>query len=313
MSQINTGAISKLLRPGINSVVGLSYSMYPQEWSQIFDMAEPSEMNYEEDVLIYGSGVAPVKQQGTSIAFDTMQQFGVQRYTHITYGIGYSITREAVEDNLYPKQAAEIAQQMAFSCRQTREILCANVLNRSTQSVASSPSSQGTLGWDGQPLLSTAHKLAKGGTYSNTLAVAADLSEASLEQMLIQIGLTVNDANLHMALRGQKLIIPVNLEFEATRILKSPDRYNTAERSINAMYNMGVLPGGIAINHYLSSARAWYIKTDALKGMRMFERRALEVENDTPDFCTENMDFKATFRQSQFWTDWRGMFGSYLV
>jgi hypothetical protein len=303
---INTGAISKLLRPGINSAVGLAYNMYPPEWSEIFDVAEASDMNYEEDIVMYGTGMAPVKQQSAPIAFDSMQQAGYVRYTHITYGIGYSITREAVEDNLYVKQAMEIANQMAFSCKQTYETICANILNKSTSS--------GQTGWDGVSLLNTAHLLAKGGTWNNTLLVAANLSEASAEQALIDIGNFVNDAGMHVAFRGMKMIIPINLQFEAERIFMSPDRYNTAERSINAMNNMGVLPGGVHVNHYLSSPTnaSWYIKTDALKGLRLFERRPIEVSNDTPDFCTENMDFKATFRISAGWTDPRGVYGVYL-
>lgn len=303
MALINTGAISKLLRPGINSVVGLAYNMYPPEWSDIFDAAEASDMNYEEDIIMYGLGLAPIKAQGMALASDAMQQAAVQQYIHITYGIGYSITREAVEDNLYAKQAVEIAQQIAFACKQTKEIVCANVLNRGNNS--------SYLGWDGQPLLSSSHSLAKGGTYNNQLLTAADLSEAAVEQALIDIANNVNDAGQHIALKGVRAIIPPALMFEAERIFKSPDRYNTAERSINAMYNMGVLPGGISVNHYLTNSTAWFIKTDALKGMRLFERRPLEVDNDTPDFYTENMSFKGTFRMSAGWTDWRGIYGSF--
>jgi hypothetical protein len=299
---INTGAISKLLRPGLNSIVGLSYQMYPEEWRQIFDEAQASEMNYEEDMIMYGTGIAPVKPQNGSISFDTMQQANIVKYVHVTYGIGYSITREAVEDNLYPKQAVEMAQQIAFSCKQTKEIICANVLNRCANS--------SYVGWDGQPLLSSAHLLAKGGTYNNQLLTAADLSESALEQGLIDIGNMLNDAGLHIALKGMKLIIPVQLEFEAHRITKSELKYDTAENAINALKSMNMLPGGIAVNHYLTSPSTWFIKTDALKGLRYFNRRDLEVENDTPDFCTENMDFKGTFRMSVGWTDWRGIYGS---
>lgn len=300
---LNTGSISKLLRPGINSVAGLAYDMYPAEWSEIFDSAEPSEMNYEEDIIMYGMGLAPIKQQQAPLASDTMQQASYIRYTHITYGIGYSITREAVEDNLYPKQAMEIAQNIAFACKQTEETVCANVLNRANNSAY--------VGWDGVSLLSSSHLLAKGGTANNQLAVAADLSESSLEQSLIDIANFVNDAGQRIALMGQKLIIPAALMFEADRILKSPDRYNTAERSINAMYNMGVLPQGYKVNHYLSSPSAWFIKTNAMKGLRRFDRRPLEVDNDTPEFWTENMSFKGTFRMSVGWTDWRGIYGSF--
>src|SRR6202789_1034117 len=303
MALINTGSISKLLRPGINSVVGLAYNMYPPQWSDIFDMAEASDMNYEEDIVMYGLGLAPIKQQDAPMAFDSMQQSAIQQYIHITYGIGYAITREAVEDNLYAKQAVEIAQQIAFACKQTIETICANVLNRANNSAYT--------GWDGQPLLSSVHQLAKGGTYNNQLSTPADLSEASAEQALIDIANMVNDAGMHIQLKGMRLVIPPALMFEAERIFKSPDRYNTAERSINAMYEMGVLPGGISVNNYLNNPSAWFIKTNALKGLRMFNRRALEVDNDTPDFYTENMSFKGTFRMSVGWTDWRGIYGSF--
>ncbi len=299
---INTGAISKLLRPGLNSVVGLAYNMWPQEWQEIYDIAEASDMSYEEDMLMYGTGLAPQKPQQGGIQFDSMQQWATKRYDHIVYAIGYSITREAVEDNLYVKQAMEIAQQIAFSIKQTMELVGANQLNiGNTSSV---------LAGDGISLFNTAHTLGKGGgTYNNTLLTQADLSEASAEQSLIDIEGTLNDAGLPMQIKAQKLLIHRSNQFEACRIFDSPDRYNTAERSINAMNYMGVLPGGVHINHYFTNPAAYFFKTDALKGMRFFLRRAMEVENDTPDFCTENMNFKGTVRFSVGCTDWRGIYG----
>jgi len=303
MALINTGSIAKLLRPGLDSMVGLSYDMYAPEWQDIFDTVKASDMNFEEDIIMTGLGLAPVKPQGSPMEFDAMQQAAVQQYVHVTYGIGYAITREAVEDNLYAKQAVKIAQQIAFACKQTKETVCANILNRANNS--------SFVGADGQPLLSSSHQLFKGGTYNNQLLTAADLSEASAEQSLIDIGGMLNDAGMHIALRGIRLIIPVALQFESERIFKSPDRYNTAERSINAMNSMGVLPGGVSVNHYLTNSSAWFIKTDAVDGLKLFDRRSLEVENDTPDFFTENMSFKGTFRMSAGWTDWRGIYGSF--
>jgi len=297
---INTGALSKALRPGVNTWFGLAYNELPEEWSAIFDK-EMSDMNYEEDVNAYGFGLAPVKAEGQALSYDSMQQALIVRYIHITYALGYIITREAIEDNLYMKLAKERTDALAFSMRQTKEIVAANVLNRAFNSAY--------VGADGLSLCNSNHLLTKGGTYNNQLATPADLSESALEQALIDIGGIVNDAGLRISAQGMKLIIPRQLQFEATRILKSPDRYDTADRSINAMNNMGVLPGGIALNHYLTSASAWFIKTNVPKGLRMFQRRDLGMENDT-EFDTENMKFKASERYSVGFTDWRGVYGS---
>lgn len=297
---INTGALSKALRPGVNTWFGLAYNELPEEWSQIFDK-EVSEMNYEEDVNAYGFGLAPVKAEGQALSYDAMSQALFVRYIHITYALGYIITREAIEDNLYMKLAKERTDALAFSMRQTKEVVAANVLNRAFSS--------SYVGADGLSLCNSSHLLTKGGTYNNQLATAADLSETALEQALIDIGGIVNDAGLRVSAMGMKLIIPRQLQFEADRILKSPDRYNTADRSINAMYNMGVLPDGVALNHYLTSSSAWFIKTNVPKGLRLFQRRDLGMENDT-EFDTENMKFKASERYSVGFTDWRGVYGS---
>jgi len=298
---INTGALSKALRPGVNTWFGLAYDELPEQWSKIFDV-ETSDMNFEEDVNAYGFGLAPVKAEGQALSYDSMQQGFLQRYIHITYALGYIITREAIEDNLYMKLAKDRTDALAFSMRQTKEVVSANVLNRAFNSSYT--------GADGLSLCNSAHLLSKGGTMANIPAVAADLSEASLEQALIDIAGFVNDASLRISAIGESLIIPRQLMFEATRILKSPDRYNTADRSINAMYEMNVLPGGIIMNHYLTASQsAWFVKTNVPKGLRLFQRRALEIENDT-EFDTENMKFKASERYSVGWTDFRGLYGS---
>lgn len=297
---INTGALSKALRPGVNTWFGLAYDMWPEEYSQIFDL-ETSDMNYEEDVNAYGFGLAPIKAEGQALSYDTLQQAIYVRYIHITYALGYVITREAIEDNKYMKLAKQQSEALAFSMKQTKEIVHANVLNRAFNS--------SYVGADGLSLCNSAHLLTKGGTYANVPAIAADLSEASLEQALIDIGGYLNDAGLKISAMGQKLIIPRQLQFEAERILKSPDRYNTAERSINAMYHMGVLPDGITLNHYLASSSAWFVKTNVPRGLLSFQRRSLEMENDT-EFDTENMKFKSSERYSVGWTDPRGIYGS---
>lgn len=297
---INTGALAKALRPGVNTWFGLAYAELPEEFSQIFDI-EQSMMNFEEDVNAYGFGLAPIKPEGQGISYDSMSQALFIRYVHVVYALGYIITREAIEDNLYMKLAKDRTDSLAFSMRQTKEIVCANVLNRAFNA--------SYVGADGLALCSGSHLLAKGGTYNNQLATAADLSEAALEQALIDIGGMLNDAGLRISAQGMKLIIPRQLQFEATRILKGTERYATADRDINAMKFMGVLPDGIAMNHYLTSSSAWFIKTNVPKGLRMFQRRALGMENDT-EFDTENMKFKASERFSVGFTDWRGVYGS---
>jgi len=297
---INTGAISKALRPGVNSWFGLAYNQYPEEYKQIFDTMM-SSMNFEEDVNVNGFGLATVKPEGMALSYDSMQQGFLKRYVHVTYALGYVISREAIEDNLYIKLAQQRSEALARSMKQTKENVAANILNRAFNSSYT--------GADALELCSTAHLLSKGGTFSNKIATAADLSEASLEQALIDISGFVDDANLRMSARGMKLIIPRQLQFEAQRILKNMDRPGTAERDINAMVSLGMLPGGIVMNHYLTDTDAFFIKTDVAEGLKHFSRRALEIKDDS-DFDTENVKFKASERFSFGWTDPRGIYGS---
>lgn len=299
---INTGAIAKALRPGVNSWFGLSYNQYPEEWKEIFDMGiAMSGMNFEEDVNVNGLGLAVVKPEGSSVSYDTMAQSFLKRYTHVTYALGYIITREAIEDNLYIKLAKQRTEALARSMRQTKENVAANILNRAF--------SNSYTGADGLELCSASHLLSKGGTFSNLLSPAADLSELAIEQMLIQIAGFVDDASLRMAVKGQKLIVPKELMFEAKRILGNQDRPATADRDINALVHMGMLPQGYVVNHYLSDTDAFFIKTDCQDGLKMFQRRDLEVKDDS-DFDTENVKFKASERYSFGWTDPRGIIGS---
>ncbi len=299
---INTGAIAKALRPGVNAWFGLAYNQFPEQWKEIFDMGiAMSGMNFEEDVNVNGLGLASVKPEGTSINYDTMQQGFTKRYVHVTYGQGYIITREAIEDNLYVKLAKQRAESLANGMRQTKENVAANILNRAFTSAYA--------GADGLELCSASHLLSKGGTFSNLISPGADLSEAALEQMLIQIGGFVDDASLRMQTKGMKLIIPRQLEFEAQRILGNSMRPGTAERDINAMVSLSKLPQGYTLNNYLSDDDAFFIKTDCQNGLKMFQRRALEVKDDS-DFDTENVKFKATERYSFGWTDPRSIIGS---
>lgn len=297
---INTGAISKALRPGVNSWFGLSYNQYPEEWKEIFDM-ETSIMNFEEDVNVHGFGLATIKPEGSAISYDTMQQSILQRYIHVTYALGYIISREAIEDNLYVKLAQQRTEALARSMKQTKENIAANILNRAFTS--------SYVGADALSLCNSAHLLTKGGTLSNVPTIAADLSEVSLEQAMIDIGGFVDDASLRMMAKGMKLIIPRQLQFEAERILNSVLRSGGADNDLNALKSLGMLPGGAVMNHYLTSPSAWFVKTDVQNGLKMFQRRALEVENDT-DFDTENVKFKSSERYSFGWTDFRGIYGS---
>lgn len=298
---IGTSSYAKALWPGVNTWFGMSYGEHPEEWREIFT-SYSSDKNFEEDVGAYGFPLAVVKPEGDSISFADAAQGFVKRYVHITYALGFKISREAIEDNLYMQLTEQRTKALGLSMRQTREVLCANVINRAFNSSYT--------GADGKELCSTAHLKMKGGTYSNKMATDADLSEASLEQSIIDIMGAVNDSNLKIALMPRKLLIPKELVFEAERILKSALTPSTALNAINALKSKGVLPEGYAVNHYLTDANAFFILTNCPEGLKRFEKRALAVENDTPDFATENMSFKASFRESLGWTDPRCIYGS---
>ena len=300
MAIISTGSIAKALWPGVNKFFGLAYDEHPLECTEIFDV-EKSSKNFEEDVNVYGTSLAPIKLEGENISYDEMAQGFLKRYVHVTYGLGFILTREAIEDNLYMELAQARSKQLAFSMRQTKENVCANVLNRAF--------SNSYTGADGLELCSTVHLLSKGGTFRNELATAADLSEASLEQACIDIMDMVNDAGLKINLMPRKLIIPTALAFEAERILKSSLQNDTANNAVNALRSKGMMPDGIAVNHYLTDSDAFFIKTNAPDGLKLFERRGVGIDNDT-DFDSENVKFKATERFSVGWTDPRGIFGS---
>ncbi len=300
MAIISTGSIAKALWPGVNRWFGLSYDQHPLEYKEIFD-TERSEKNFEEDVNIYGLGLATVKDEGSNISYDEMAQGFLKRYVHVTYGLGFILTREAIEDNLYMELAEKRSKRLAFSMRQTKENVGANVLNRAFDA--------NFTGADGIELCSVAHLKSKGGTFANELATAADLSEASLEQSIIDIMNMVDDASLKIGIMPRKLIVPVALCFDAERILKSTLQNDSANNAINALKSKGVLPEGYTVNHFLTDADAYFIKTNAPDGLKHMQRRDVSVENDT-DFDSENMKFKATERYDFGWSDPRGIFGS---
>lgn len=296
---INTSSFAKALWPGINAWYGKAYDEYPVEYTKLFDTYS-SRKNFEEDVGITSFGLAHVKGEGSPIEYDSERQAFITRYQHTVFALGFIVTREAFEDDLYDVVGQRKAKGLAFSMRQTKEITGANVYNRAFNS--------SYVGGDGKELLSNAHPNFAGGTWSNILATAADLSEASLEQACIDIAGFTNDRGLLIAVRPRCLIIPRQLMFEASRILKTEYRPSSDLNDINALKNMGLIPD-VVTNHYLTDTDAWFIRTDVGDGMKYFERRADDFGTDE-DFDTENAKYKATARYSFGWTDPRALYGT---
>lgn len=300
MAIVGTGSLAKALWPGVNAWVGADYDEGSQEWKEIFQSFK-SDKNYEQDITLAQTGLLSVKPEGQNINYDDFKQGFVQNYTHLVYGSGFILTREHIEDNQYMELARARASMLGKSARQTKERVAANILDRAFNS--------NYTGADGLELCSTAHLLEKGGTYQNELTTAADLSEASLEQMSIDIMDLRDGANKLISVQPRKLIIPRQLCFEAERILKSSLQNDSANNALNALKAKGILPEGYAVNRYLTDVDAFFILTDVSNGLKHFERRMLEVDNDT-DFDSENMKFKVTERYSFGWTDPRGIYGS---
>lgn len=296
---VNTGSHPKSLWPGVKAFFGKTYKEKPTVYSQVFSVV-PSDKAYEEYVEETGFGLAPVKAQGASVSYDTDKQGYVERGTNVTYGLGAIVTREAIDDNLYESVAQRKAGKLARSMRQTKENVHANILNRGFNA--------SYVGGDNVELFSTAHPTIDG-TQSNELAVAADLSEAAIEDLLIQIKGAKDSRGLRIQLEGTHLVIPNELYFDATRILSSINQSGTENNDINALRSTGMLAGGTITWDYLTDADAWFIKTDAPEGLICQERRALELTQDN-DFDTENARMKATERYTALWADWRGMYGS---
>lgn len=299
-SPVTTGSFAKALWPGVNAWYGKAYNEYPTEWDKLFDKYT-SRRNYEEDVGISSFGLAVQKAEGAPVSYDSERQGFVTRYTHVVYALGFMITREIMEDDQYDVVGQRRAQGLAFSMRQTKEIVGANVYNRAFNS--SYPTG------DGVALLANNHPNVAGGTWSNILATASDLSEAALEQACIDIQGFRNDRGLLISIKPRKLIVHYANEFEAYRILKAVGRTGTDTNDPNAIKEMGIFPEGIFVSHYLTDSDAWFIRTNAPHGMKYFERRADEFTMDN-DFDTENAKFKATARYSFGATDPRGLFGS---
>lgn len=299
MSIINSGSFSKALWPGVNAWYGKAYDEYDTEYDKLFDKFTSSKA-FEEDVGISSFGLAVQKSEGSPISYDSEKQAFTTRYQHAVFALGFIITREMMEDDQYDVVGQRKAQGLAFSMRQTKEVIGANVYNRAFNSSYT--------GGDGVSLINSSHVNIKGGTWSNQIATASDLSEAALEQACIDIAGFTNDAGLLIAVRPESLIIPRQLMFEAKRILGTDGRPGTDNNDVNAIKTMGLIPE-VVTNHFLTDPDAWFIRTNTPHGMKYFERRADQFDMDN-DWDTENAKFKATARYSFGWTDPRGLYGS---
>jgi hypothetical protein len=299
MSVITSSSFAKLLWPGLNSIYGKSYNDYAVEWDKLFEK-NTSDRAYEEDVGLSSFGLAATKAEGAPITYDTERQGFTSRYNHVVYALGFIVTREIFEDDQYGKVGAQKAKGLARSMRQTKEIVGANVYNRAQTA--------GYTGGDGVVLLSASHVNVAGGVFSNVIGTAADLSEASLEQAVIDIAGFRDDRGLLIAAKPQSLIIPYQLQFEAARILNTDGRVGTDLNDVNAVKQSGIF-SNVITNHYLTDPDAWFIRTNVGDGMKYFERRGDQFEMDN-DFDTENAKFKATARYSFGWSDPRGLYGS---
>jgi len=296
---ISRAQLVKELEPGLNALFGLEYKNYENEHTQIYSI-ETSDRAFEEEVMESGFGEAPVKTEGAGVGYDQAQEVYTARYTHETIALAFSLTEEAVEDNLYDRLSARYTRALARSMAQTKQIKAAAVLNGAFTT---------SIGGDGVVLCATNHPTLTGPNLSNTLTTAADLSETSLEQALIDIAAFTDERGLKISVQGLKLIVPKELQFTSDRILKSTLRVGTADNDINAVRNMGMVPQGYVVNHFLTDPDAWFIKTDAPNGMKMFERVSLKTAFEG-DFDTGNVRYKARERYSFGFSDPRGIFGS---
>jgi hypothetical protein len=297
---ISRSQLVKELEPGLNALFGLEYNRYENQHAEIFP-AEASDRAFEEEVMLSGFGSAPVKQEGAGVVFDQAQETFTARYTHDTIALAFSITEEAIEDNLYDRLAARYTRALARSMSNTKQVKAAAVLNNAQITTA--------IGGDGVSLINNAHPLATGGTFSNVLATAADLNETSLEQSLIDIAGFVDERGLKIALSGRKMIIPKELQFTAERLMKSPQRTSTADNDINAIVNMGMIPEGYRVNNFLTDTDSFFILTDTPNGFKHFVRSPIKTAMEG-DFDTGNVRFKARERYSFGWSDPRAVFGN---
>ena len=295
---INRAQLAKELEPGLNALFGMEYARYDNEAAEIFEQ-ESSDRAFEEEVMLVGFGQAAVKAEGAGVGFDTAQESFTARYTHETIALAFSLTEEAVEDNLYDTLSARYTKSLARSMAYTKQVKGANILNNAFS----------TAGGDGVSLVNSTHPTALGGNWSNVSSTNADLNETSLEQAMIDIAGFIDERGLKVAMKARKMIIPVNTQFVADRLLNSTLRVGTADNDINAIKNMGMLPGGYTVNHYLTDIDAWFLKTDCPNGFKHFTRAALATGMEG-DFDTGNMRYKAREGYSFGWSDPRCVYGS---
>ncbi len=297
---ISRAQLAKELEPGLNALFGMEYDRYENEHSEIYE-TETSDRAFEEEVMLVGFGNAPTKSEGSGVSFDSANEAYTARYTHETIALAFALTEEAIEDNLYDRLGARYTRALARSMAHTKQVKSASTLNNAFDSSFT--------GGDGKELCATDHPLAMGGTFSNELSTAADLNETSLENALIDISQFVDERNMIIALRGMKLIVPPALKFIADRLMSSTQRPGTADNDVNAINNMGMLPDGVVVNHFLTDTDAFFIKTDAPNGFKMFERSPLATSMEA-DFDTGNMRFKARERYAFGFSDPRCVYGS---
>ena len=297
---ISRAQLLKELLPGLNALFGLEYARYGEEHKEIYE-TETSERSFEEETKLSGFSAAPVKNEGSAIQYDNAQEAWTARYTHETIAMGFSITEEAVEDNLYDSLSARYTKGLARAMAYTKQVKAASVLNNGFSPAV-------TYG-DGVALFSTAHPLVSGGVNSNRPATGVDLNETSLENAVIQIAAWTDERGLLIAAKPKKLIIPPALQFVATRILETELRVSTADNDINALKNNGSIPDGYAINHFLTDNNAWFLTTDVPNGLKHFIRTPLQNSMDG-DFDTGNVRYKARERYSFGVSDPLGVYGS---
>ena len=297
---ISRAQLLKELLPGLNALFGMEYARYDDEHSEIYE-AESSDRSFEEEVKLSGFDAAPVKDEGSAISYDAAQESFTARYNHETIAMGFAITEEAMEDNLYDSLSARYTKALARAMAHTKQVKAVVPLNNGFTTAYSSG--------DGVALFSASHPLVSGGTNSNTQSTAADLNETSLEAAVIQIGKWTDERGLMIAARPQTLVIPPDLQFVAARVMQSELRPGTADNDINAVRSMGVVPGGTVVNHYLTDTDAWFLLTDVPNGLKHFNRVALETGMDG-DFDTGNVRYKARERYSFGVSDPLGIWGS---
>ena len=298
---ISRAQLLKELLPGLNALFGLEYARYGEEHKEIYE-TEKSERSFEEETKLSGFSAAPVKAEGTALSYDNAQEAFTARYNHETIALGFSITEEAIEDNLYDSLSARYTKGLARAMAYTKQVKAANVLNNAYN--AAYP------GGDGVSLLNSAHPLVNGGTNANTPSTAADLNETSLENAVIQIAAWTDERGLLIAARPKKLIVPPALMFVATRLLETELRVGTNNNDINAIKNNGAVPEGYTVNHFLTATNAWFLTTDVPNGLKHFERTPLANSMDG-DFDTGNVRYKSRERYSFGWSDPLGIYGSY--